>query len=82
MKRVWFQDEVDLLSAPFKEELENGDYYEIPDRLVLEMESAWEEFCRKQDAVFEYTSTHAKVVEEEDIEVAETVPILPPGVDK
>jgi hypothetical protein len=73
---------VELLALPFKEELESGKYYEIPDRIVLEMERAWEKFCEAQEAVLNYISEHPMLVEDEDIEVAETKRILPPGVMK
>lgn len=82
MKRVLFEDTVELLSVPFKEELEAGQYYEIPDHLVSDMEQAWDKFYEAQEAVLNYISEHRMVVEEGDIEVAETVPILPPGVAK
>lgn len=82
MKRVVFDDNVALLSEPFKEELESGEYYEIPEPLVTAMENAWEAFCDAQDVVMHYINTHPMRYEEEDIEVAPTVPILPPGVAK
>lgn len=82
MKRVVFEDSVSLLSKPFKEEVENGAYYEIPEPLVTAMEDAWEAFCAAQDKVMTYVANHPMRYEEEDIEVAPTVPILPPGVAK
>lgn len=82
MKRVVFEDSVALLSEPFKEELDSGQYYEIPESLVKKMEDAWVAFCTAQDEVLAYVDSHPMRYEEEDIEVAPTVPILPPGVAK
>lgn len=82
MKRVVFEDHVALLAEPFKEELDSGQYYEIPEALVSEMEAAWEKFCDAQEKVLVYVDNHPMRYEEDDIEVAPTVPILPPGVAK
>ena len=82
MKIIVFKDDVTMLSEPFKEELESGEYYEMPDELVNRYRDALYQLEELELEISEWTNTHPMVSEREDIEVAPTVPILPPGVDK
>ena len=82
MKIVVFKDEVTMLSGPFKEELESGEYYEMPDELVNRYRDALYQLEELELEIVQWTSNHPMASEQQDLEVAPTIPILPPGVDK
>ena len=82
MKVVVFKDEITMLSDPFKEELESGEYYELPDALVEKYRDLLFQLEETEVEIYEWTRNHPMVSEQDEIEIAPTVAILPPGVDK